>query len=226
MRRKSFRMRFLSLRLLLPRRRRAYTNQLSPRVITPPLSLFPTLSLTRFPSDYCPIGTKTPEPCPEGTYSPDSELTDSKSCTPCDTGSYCASKGLTAVTADCDAGFYCISGSRRPEPIDYVSGRKCPEGGFCLEGTLSPEGCGDTLYLVIEGARSDASCITCLAGYYCLSDTTSYAPEPTGECNPGYYCTAGSDDINQNEVSCDFGFFEFLLFVGYCWTLCAWWICF
>jgi hypothetical protein len=35
---------------------------------------------------YCPLGTRYPEPCPEGTYSNTLGLTDSQSCTLCDAG--------------------------------------------------------------------------------------------------------------------------------------------
>ncbi len=38
---------------------------------------------------YCPLGTINPEPCPEGTYSGNVGLTDSKSCTTCPSGYYC-----------------------------------------------------------------------------------------------------------------------------------------
>ena len=44
---------------------------------------------------YCPLGTKYPEPCPEGTFSNSLSLTDSKSCSPCTSGYYCGKRNLT-----------------------------------------------------------------------------------------------------------------------------------
>jgi hypothetical protein len=45
---------------------------------------------------YCPLGTKYPEPCPEGTFGGSTGLTDSYSCTKCTAGNYCGKKNLTA----------------------------------------------------------------------------------------------------------------------------------
>jgi hypothetical protein len=42
------------------------------------------------------LGTRYPEPCPEGTYSNTLGLTDSQSCTLCDAGKYCGKRNLTA----------------------------------------------------------------------------------------------------------------------------------
>ena len=90
---------------------------------------------------YCPLGTIVPEPCPEGTYSSTTGLTDSKSCTSCPSGYYCAKKNLTAPEAQCDEGYYCIKGARRPEPSDNVTGAICPAGGYCEVGVTSPKSC-------------------------------------------------------------------------------------
>lgn len=82
--------------------------------------------------NYCPLGTVTPELCPIGTFSTNLNNADSRSCTKCSTGHYCGSKGMTSVGVDdeCDAGFYCIEGATRPDPIDGITGKICPAGGY------------------------------------------------------------------------------------------------
>jgi len=100
---------------------------------------------------YCPIGTRYPEACPEGTYSNVLGLTDSQSCSLCDPGKYCGRKNLTAPQGDCDDGYLCIKGSKRPEPTDKVTGSICPEGGYCLKGAVGPSWCPDGNFNLFEG---------------------------------------------------------------------------
>ena len=49
---------------------------------------------------YCPNGTRysTEFPCPAGSYNPYTLLTEVSECTPCDTGKYCDTPGLTNYT--------------------------------------------------------------------------------------------------------------------------------
>ncbi len=46
------------------------------------------------PGYYCPLQTPSPDrfPCPEGTYSPLSNLSRADQCTPCTEGYYCLGK--------------------------------------------------------------------------------------------------------------------------------------
>ena len=92
---------------------------------------------------YCPLGTKQPEPCPEGTYGAAEGLIDSYSCSKCPPGYFCGKRNLTAPQDKCDEGYYCISGARRPEPTDKVTGDICPSGGYCDRGTTAPQSCPD-----------------------------------------------------------------------------------
>ena len=152
------------------------------------------LSATAVPADcpqgfYCPTGTSKPEACPEGTYSSTTKLFDSRSCLACLTGKFCYRRNQTAATDDCDEGFFCIGGSKRPEPTDSITGKACPRGGYCVAGTTSPASCPAGKYMAIEGAIAVTQCIPCPAGSYCLGTNS---PLPSGSCDPGFYCEAGS----------------------------------
>lgn len=61
---------------------------------------------------YCPDGTSVPEPCPEGTYSSRSALSDRSECTPCDGGQYCTGVGLSEPSGSCRDRFYCREGAK------------------------------------------------------------------------------------------------------------------
>jgi hypothetical protein len=47
--------------------------------------------------NYCLEGTGRPLPCPSGTFSGSTNLTQKSDCSPCTAGSYCLQSGLTAV---------------------------------------------------------------------------------------------------------------------------------
>lgn len=51
---------------------------------------------------YCPEGTGTPEPCPAGTYLPDSGRRSQLDCLPCPGGKFCAREGLANYTGTLD----------------------------------------------------------------------------------------------------------------------------
>lgn len=61
---------------------------------------------------YCPDGTSVPEPCPEGTYSSRSALSDRSECTPCGGGQYCTGVGLSEPSGSCRDRFYCREGAK------------------------------------------------------------------------------------------------------------------
>ncbi len=80
---------------------------------------------------YCPNGTYTNgNPCPVGMYNPITGLSNEAACEPCLVGTYCATPGLGAPTANCSAGYLCVSGEQYPSP----TGAECPRGHYCLEG--------------------------------------------------------------------------------------------
>lgn len=47
-----------------------------------------------------------------------------------------------------------------------------------------------TYKLLYSGEANITSCVPCTPGSYCASDGLS---EPTGLCDPGWYCTLGAD---------------------------------
>ena len=151
---------------------------------------------------YCARGTVTPEPCPLGTFGGAAGLTDSRNCENCPSGRYCWKTGLT--TGDdsplCDAGFFCIGGSSRPEPMDEVTGRRCPAGSYCLEGTTSPASCAAGTFNAYEGGASALDCTPCWPGYYCEGPSNG---GPTGLCPAGFYCPEGThmEPSSSNELS-------------------------
>ena len=135
---------------------------------------------------YCPLGTKYPEPCPEGTYGAATGLTDSMSCTKCDAGKYCGKRNLTAPQDDCDEGYYCIKGSKKPEPTDQITGDICPAGGYCLKGATAPQTCVDGKFNKFTGGTSAADCQDCWPGYYCTGQSILVT------CPAGRYCPGGT----------------------------------
>ena len=150
--------------------------------------------------NYCPLGTTIPALCPVGTFSSNTNLPDSRSCTKCSTGYYCGTRGMTALTTNdyCDAGFYCVEGATRPDPTDGITGYICPAGGYCPQGTTTVQSCPAGEYNPEEGAKAASSCISCLPGKYCAGSAN---PTPTGDCDAGFYCPAGSTSPTQNAVS-------------------------
>lgn len=64
----------------------------------------PVIGYTTYPCPtgyYCPNGTEhnNQYPCPAGTYNPVTKRESVDQCVPCDTGKYCGTDGLTAVTS-------------------------------------------------------------------------------------------------------------------------------
>ena len=47
---------------------------------------------------YCPEGTGTPIPCPQGTFLPNTGRDEESDCVPCTGGYYCETQGLSNVT--------------------------------------------------------------------------------------------------------------------------------
>jgi len=92
---------------------------------------------------FCPEGSAEPQLCPIGTYNDVEGATDSRECKGCEAGKFCPFMGQTVVDAVhiCDAGFLCLGGSSRPEPTDFTTGRRCPAGGYCTQGTAVVQSC-------------------------------------------------------------------------------------
>ncbi|XP_014845642.1 PREDICTED: uncharacterized protein LOC106919650 isoform X3 [Poecilia mexicana] len=146
---------------------------------------------------YCPDGTSTPKPCPEGTYSSHSALSELSQCAPCGGGQYCSGVGLTKPSGSCKERFYCRVGAKSATPADGPTGGLCPPGGYCPLASTSPIPCPSGTFSNSSGLSSPEECVSCPPGFYCLgSNNTS----PSGRCFPGFYCAGGSSSPIQNEV--------------------------
>ena len=154
---------------------------------------------------YCLVGTSTPVPCPEASYS---DTTGSVGCTSCPTGSYCPSG---AVVLACVPGSYCPFMSAHPTvcPLSTYSATEgaascswCPIGSYCatvgiIDPPLCPVGsycpfnssmfiaCPPASYSDSQGA---SACSWCPAGSYCAG-VGSVAPV---SCPKGSYCPYNS----------------------------------
>ncbi|XP_070825764.1 sushi, von Willebrand factor type A, EGF and pentraxin domain-containing protein 1-like [Chaetodon trifascialis] len=140
------------------------------------------------PAGYiCPRGSpdSRPLPCPKGTYSPSQGLTTTgtfsfetgnthqSNCTTCTPGYYCQVEG-TVQPAQCPIGYYC--------PPGLTLGLEFP----CPPGTVQSQ----------LGASSPEACLLCPAGMFCSQPGQS---RPTGLCEAGFYCPAGSTSPNSTE---------------------------
>lgn len=130
------------------------------------------------------------------------------SCSICSLGHYCGSNTTTSASlvtgggswgnaADtsgvCFNGTYCSTGmTRAPDLLRDA----CPEGYYCLAGTTAPQGCPPGTYNPSVGVGALSGCLLTPSGLYSVGASTT----PTGLCQPGYYCPAGS--TGPNEVPC------------------------
>jgi len=142
---------------------------------------------------YCPIGSGAPFPCPAGTYSFASHLTQVSQCLNCTAGFYCNSTGIIKVTQRCIQGYYCPPGTAIPS-------RLCPTGHFCVAGTSVPPVCPAGTY---QDTQGQFSCKTCPAGYYCNPGSSTYLGY---NCPQGFYCTSGTQSPKQ--YPCPIGTFN------------------
>lgn len=133
--------------------------------------------------------------CEAGNYCP----SNSSKMEPCDGGWYCAKSGLSSPTAKCQAGFYCTLGASISNPIDGVTGGRCPPGYYCPEGSKSPKPCAPGYYLDTYEATNNASCKLCPLGMFCNGTGLE---KPSGNCSYGYYCPGGQDSNTPVNYSC------------------------
>lgn len=93
---------------------------------------------------YCPVGTRDQYLCPNGTYGASEGLHNITSCTPCTSGSYCATAGLTAPTGLCEKGYFCGGGSTLATPFGQGS-----IGGYAITYI------GDTCVKAVNSSIND-----------------------------------------------------------------------
>ena len=132
-----------------------------------------------------------------GKYSNYTGLSSIFECQDCPNGFYCDSYGLSAPTAICNEGYICKFGSNSSSPTDGTTGFVCPKGHFCSNGTLDPTPCPVSKYNPYYGAVDEFGCLSCLAGHFCDKSGSSNV---TGECDPSFYCNAGSSTNRPTNV--------------------------
>ena len=133
---------------------------------------------------YCPPGTTSPVPCPDGTYMSN---THAVACWNCTAGHYCVNG---QPPADCPAGFYCPLGTGNVW-------QPCPAGTFSTNTGLSSEtectACTAGYYC----SQTNATAVTgeCTEGFYCTAGADTPTPPGDGSntgtaapCPEGHYC--------------------------------------
>lgn len=149
---------------------------------------------------FCPNGTITiPPSCPEGSYSTQTGLKDKSECTLCQGGKYCSIPGLTAPDGVCKPGYYCTSGALNETgglgELGGVTGL-CPNGHYCLPGTVYPLQCPPGTFSPDFGNNSPQNCQNCSPGKYCPFPGQINAVE---DCSEGFYCSSGAYVPNPND---------------------------
>ncbi|XP_071497018.1 uncharacterized protein [Diadema antillarum] len=122
-------------------------------------------------------GGLTGDPCTAGHYCPGQ----TPSPIPCEAGTYTT----TTHRSECDtcpAGSFCTTGY---EPED------CPHGFYCPAGTgYDWQPCPTGTFSNMAGLANETQCTLCSPGKYCSQLNATMV---TGDCDPGYFCTEGSD---------------------------------
>eukprot|EP01022_Parablepharisma_sp_SALTPOND_P023128 TRINITY_DN47_c0_g6_i1.p1 TRINITY_DN47_c0_g6~~TRINITY_DN47_c0_g6_i1.p1 ORF type:complete len:4331 (-),score=484.04 TRINITY_DN47_c0_g6_i1:2741-15733(-) len=147
---------------------------------------------------YCPAGSQSPIPCPKGYYLDtikNSAATDCKLCPP---GYNCSEPGVADLNnVKCPVGHYCPDSTKAPVPCpngtytdkpglaEIKECFTCPEGFFCLVGTVTPTICeeGQTCPAGSSQAKN------CPAGYYCsYQEVNGRTISKPRSCPGGFYC--------------------------------------
>jgi len=135
---------------------------------------------------YCPTGSAKPRPCPPG-----------KACTTVQLG---------APDKNCSAGYYCTSRATTATPEDdnlnAEGGNICSAGYYCPEASGWPLPCSAGTFNPNVGSSSSSACQACTAGSYCGSAGLA---APSGSCDAGYYCVAGSTSLRPAAGQCPAG---------------------
>ena len=117
-----------------------------------------------------------------------------ETCSDCVAGFYCDSNTTTwhamYHSKKCPAGLYCPA-KMTTSPTSLANA--CPVAHVCPESTPAPIPCPAGKYNGETGKGVLSDCLTTPAGYYSLIASTNW----TAECDPGYYCPAGSTGPKQ-----------------------------
>ena len=156
-------------------------NRLAPVVLLTNISLCPE-------GYFCPNGTRfaTQYPCPIGTYSNVSGLSELEDCQPCREGYYCDLLGLVHPSGPCRAGFLCPQGTNTSAPTRGI----CPRGNYCPTGSILPLPCPPGSFADRLGTQNSSGCQPCDPGLYC-NDVTASA-SASANCSSGFICIGGA----------------------------------
>ncbi|KAG9482440.1 hypothetical protein GDO78_011238 [Eleutherodactylus coqui] len=134
---------------------------------------------------FCPEGMNTgPIPCPPGTFSSVTGLTNADGCLPCPPGMFCSNWGSRTVSGSCDPGFFCTG-------VFSGEGGSCPRGHYCPAGSSHPYACPAGTY---NNLTHQQDCLPCPAGYSCAGNSSDYSAFP---CPAGFYCPGGTQHSYQ-----------------------------
>ncbi|KAK3579705.1 hypothetical protein CHS0354_031226 [Potamilus streckersoni] len=140
---------------------------------------------------YCPVGTVQAYqyPCPKGTFSNRTGLTNSSECTTCVGRMACDVQGLTMPRIECSAGYYCLEGAQSTTPVQGTMANICPAGSYCPVGTADPVPCPEGSYSSATKLHTESDCLNCTGGYFCNATGLTAV---VGKCSERYYCPVGS----------------------------------
>ncbi|KAL3926830.1 MAG: hypothetical protein SGPRY_003115 [Prymnesium sp.] len=183
-----------------------------PSMLTLALYDVPTVCSTRATTtpqrceagSYCTTGSVVSQPCPAGTYSNTTGLSDMSQCWPCPAGSSC-STGSTAPTlcvpgtvqplagqAICEP---CEGGTFRTE-VNGTSCEACYQGSYCPRGSSAPLPCLEGSFSSATNLMSAKECIKAAPG--------NFAPTRSVEqraCSAGTFTnSSGSDECTKCEA--------------------------
>ena len=167
------------------------------------------------PGYYCPEGSGFGLPCPLGTYHRSDDgvtwepLNARTECTPCDPKMYCDGEALIEPRGPCDFGFLCFGESKVPNPngddigelTGDQTGRSCPAGGYCPEGSDTVTPCEAGTYSTATRRTNADACVDCRPGTYCEVTGDVGLVEPTADCPQGYYCEQKATSGTTNECA-------------------------
>ena len=139
---------------------------------------------------YCPNATSTPQPCPPGTFFNATGAKSLRDCLPCTPGSYCMGSGLSTPTGLCFSGYYCPGGENTSSP----ESTQCRPGYQCPRGSADQQRCPSGMY---QDQPRQATCKTCLPGFFCDQRFTPIVLDQNSTCPPGYYCPSGTMHARQ-----------------------------
>ncbi|DBA03616.1 TPA: hypothetical protein N0F65_006795 [Lagenidium giganteum] len=125
----------------------------------------------------------TCRPCPEGTWSDHTGVTDISLCEICPAGRVCGSSAMynLSMSLPCASGYVCGEGTNRRAQFSHV----CPAGHYCYSATTI----------------QDQYTSVCQAGNICLRGTTDQA-KSKNKCPDGKFCPTGTANMTSIYIQC------------------------